>query len=312
MSGGGGGAATAGGGLAIGPGGRSAVAAPSRLAAARRGRFARALGANPFGLLGLVMLGVVLVATLAPGLLTTDDPVKLQLADKFLPPSRDHWFGTDDVGRDVFARVVYGARVTILSTLMVLVLAAGVGTLAGSLAGFYGGWADSVVMRVTDMFLAFPALVLALAINAALGRGLTQAMLAVAISWWPSYARLVRGQVLATKEEEYVTAARVIGAPVRSILGRHILLNSFPPILVRMTLDVGFIALTTAGLSFLGLGVEPPTPEWGRMVADGRSYLLDQWWWTTFPGLALFLVVVGSNLVGDVVREALDPSLAQR
>jgi peptide/nickel transport system permease protein len=258
------------------------------------------------------MLALVVIAALAPGLLTHYDPVKLLLQDKFLPPSAEHWFGTDDVGRDVYTRVVYGARVTLLSTLMVLVLAASIGTVVGALAGFYGGWLDSAVMRVTDMFLAFPALILALAINAALGRGLTQAMLAVAISWWPSYARLVRGQVLSTKQEEYVTAAQVMGAPAPVVIGKHILLNSFPPILVRMTLDIGFIALTTAGLSFLGLGVEPPTPEWGRMVADGRAYLLDQWWWTTFPGLALFLLVVGSNLTGDVVRESLDPSLVNR
>lgn len=298
--------------LAVGPDARTNAFQPSRLHNARQSRFFRALKANPFGALGLLMLAIVVVAAVAPSLLTSDDPVKLQLSDKFLPPSLDHWFGTDDVGRDLFARVVYGARVTLLSTLMVLVIASGVGTIVGSLAGFHGGWIDNVVMRVTDMFLAFPALVLALAINAALGRGLTQAMIAVAISWWPSYARLVRGQVLGTKSEEYVTAARVSGAPFRTVITRHILLNSFPPILVRMTLDVGFIALTTAGLSFLGLGVEPPTPEWGRMVADGRSFLLDQWWWTTFPGLALFLVVVGSNLVGDVVREALDPSLVNR
>ena len=284
----------------------------TRMASLRRSRSYRALRANPFGLLGVAMLSVVFIAALVPGLLTHYDPVKLLLQDKFLPPSAGHWFGTDDVGRDVYTRVVYGARVTLLSTLMVLVLAAGIGTFAGALAGFYGGWIDTAVMRVTDMFLAFPALILALAINAALGRGLTQAMLAVAVSWWPSYARLVRGQVLSTKQEEYVTAARVMGAPVPAVIGKHILLNSFPPILVRMTLDIGFIALTTAGLSFLGLGVEPPTPEWGRMVADGRSYLLDQWWWTTFPGLALFLLVVGSNLTGDVVRESLDPSLVNR
>jgi peptide/nickel transport system permease protein len=284
----------------------------TRVESLRRSRSYRALRANPFGILGVAMLTVVVIAALVPGLLTHYDPVKLLLQNKFLPPSTEHWFGTDDVGRDVYTRVVYGARVTLLSTLMVLVLAAGIGTVAGALAGFYGGWIDTAVMRVTDMFLAFPALILALAINAALGRGLTQAMLAVAISWWPSYARLVRGQVLSTKQEEYVTAARVMGAPVPAVIGKHILLNSFPPILVRMTLDIGFIALTTAGLSFLGLGVEPPTPEWGRMVADGRSYLLDQWWWTTFPGLALFLLVVGSNLTGDVVRESLDPSLVNR
>lgn len=284
----------------------------SRVASLRRSRFVRALRASPFGILGLIMLLIVALAAVAPGLLTQYDPVKLNLQDKFLPPSAAHWFGTDDVGRDVFTRVVYGARVTLLSTLMVLVLAAGIGTIVGAVAGFRGGWTDTLMMRVTDMFLAFPALILALAINAALGRGLTQAMIAVAISWWPSYARLVRGQVLATKQEEYVTAARVMGASNWSLISKHILLNSFPPILVRMTLDIGFIALTTAGLSFLGLGVEPPTPEWGRMVADGRSFLLDQWWWTTFPGLALFLLVVGSNLTGDVVRESLDPSLVNR
>jgi peptide/nickel transport system permease protein len=284
----------------------------TRAESLRRSRSYRALRASPLGILGVAMLAVVVIAALAPGLLTHYDPVKLLLQDKFLPPSTEHWFGTDDVGRDVYTRVVYGARVTLLSTLMVLVLAASIGTVVGALAGFYGGWLDSAVMRVTDMFLAFPALILALAINAALGRGLTQAMLAVAISWWPSYARLVRGQVLSTKQEEYVTAAQVMGAPAPVVIGKHILLNSFPPILVRMTLDIGFIALTTAGLSFLGLGVEPPTPEWGRMVADGRAYLLDQWWWTTFPGLALFLLVVGSNLTGDVVRESLDPSLVNR
>jgi len=284
----------------------------TRAESLRRSRSYRALRASPLGILGVAMLALVVIAALAPGLLTHYDPVKLLLQDKFLPPSAEHWFGTDDVGRDVYTRVVYGARVTLLSTLMVLVLAASIGTVVGALAGFYGGWLDSAVMRVTDMFLAFPALILALAINAALGRGLTQAMLAVAISWWPSYARLVRGQVLSTKQEEYVTAAQVMGAPAPVVIGKHILLNSFPPILVRMTLDIGFIALTTAGLSFLGLGVEPPTPEWGRMVADGRAYLLDQWWWTTFPGLALFLLVVGSNLTGDVVREALDPSLVNR
>ena len=284
----------------------------TRAESLRRSRSWRALRANPFGIAGVIMLAIVFLAALFPELLTHYDPVKLQLKDKFLPPSTQHWFGTDDVGRDVYTRVVFGARVTLLSTLMVLVLAAGVGTIVGALAGFHGGWIDTATMRVTDMFLAFPPLILALAINAALGRGLTQAMLAVAISWWPSYARLVRGQVLATKQEEFVTAARVMGSPTPTLIGKHILLNAFPPILVRMTLDIGFIALTTAGLSFLGLGVEPPTPEWGRMVADGRSYLLDQWWWTTFPGLALFLLVVGSNLTGDVVRESLDPSLVNR
>lgn len=291
---------------------RPARTARARVSALRKSRFTRALKANPLGALGLIMILIVVIVALVPGLLTSANPTGLNLADRLLPPSRTHWFGTDDAGRDIFARVVYGARVTLFSTLMVLVLASGVGTVVGSLAGYCGRRVDDLVMRVTDMFLAFPPLVLALAIDAALGPGLTHAMLAVAISWWPSYARMVRGQVLSTKEEEYVTAARVVGVPPLRLVLRHILLNSFPPVLVQMTLDVGFITLTTAGLSFLGLGVTPPTPEWGRMVADGREYLLNQWWWTTFPGIAIFLVVVGSNLLGDVIRESLDPSLVNR
>jgi peptide/nickel transport system permease protein len=280
--------------------------------AIRRNAFVRQLRANPAGLIGLVMLVVILIAAAFPELFTNQSPVKLNFAQRLLPPSWDHPFGTDDTGRDVFARVLYGGRTTLASTALVLVLAATTGTVIGSVAGFFGGLVDGAIMRITDMFLAFPPLVLALAINAALGRGLTQAMIAVAITWWPGYARLIRGQVLSVKESEFVTASRVTGSGSSRILFRHILPNSMQPIIVRMTLDVGFITLTTAGLSFLGLGVEPPTPEWGRMVADGRNFLLDQWWIATFPGFAIFLVVVGSNLLGDVIREATDPRMKSR
>jgi peptide/nickel transport system permease protein len=167
-------------------------------------------------------------------------------------------------------------------------------------------------MRISDIFLAFPALILAISLNAALGRGLIQSMLAVGWSWWPSYSRLIRGQILSVKNEEYVTAAECIGASKSRILIKHVLLNCFDPIIVSITLDVGYIALTTAGLSFLGLGAAPPTPEWGRMVAEGRDYLLDQWWVTTFPGLALFVLVVSFNLFGELVRDWLDPSAIGR
>lgn len=274
----------------------------------RRSRFLRAVRNNPVAALGLVIVGLFLLAASAPALFSQRDPVVLSLADRLKPPSSEHWFGTDHLGIDIFTRVIYGARTTLLIVAVVLGIAVTLGCLIGAIAGYVGGIIDELLMRLTDVMLAFPFLVLAIAINAALGRGLWQTMLAVGLSWWPSYARLVRGQILLVKNSEYVIAATALGAQSRRTLFRHIFPNSFDPILVRITLDVGFVALTTAGLSFLGLGAEPPTPEWGRMVAEGRDYLLNQWWITTFPGLALFLVVVGFNLVGMIIRDWLDPS----
>ncbi len=273
----------------------------------RRTRFARAVSRNPLSIVGLVIVALLIVMVIVPGLFTSYSPTKLSLASKFMPPSAQHLFGTDQVGIDIFARVIYGARTTAWVVLVVLSIAAGVGIFVGAIAGYAGGWVDDVFMRVTDIFLAFPVLILAIAVNAALGRGLLQTMLAVGFSWWPSYARLVRAQVLAVKNEEYVLAARTLGVSPIATLIRYILWNGIDPIIVTITVDVGFVALTTAGLSFLGLGAEPPTPEWGRMVAEGRDYLLDQWWVSTFPGLALFMVVVGFNLLGEIVRDWLDP-----
>jgi len=275
-------------------------------------RFTRAVRNNPVAILGLAIVILFIVLALGPGLFTDHNPVKIHLRDKFLPPSGGHPFGTDSVGMDIFARVVYGARTTLRVVAIVLVIAVSIGYLIGSTAGYLGGRVDDVLMRITDVFLAFPSLILAIAVNAVLGRGLMQTMLAVGFSWWPSYARLIRGQILTVKDKEYVSAARSIGTPPLRILTRHVLLNCFDPVIVRITLDVGFVALATAGLSFLGLGAEPPTPEWGRMVAEGRDYLLDQWWASTFPGLALFLLVVGFNLFGEIVRDWLDPSAIDR
>jgi peptide/nickel transport system permease protein len=192
---------------------------------------------------------------------------------------------------------------------MVLAIAVGVGALVGATAGYFGGLFDEVMMRITDIFLAFPPLILALAVNAGLGPGIESAMFAVAFSWWPGYARMIRGQVLSAKNNLYVDAAHSIGASHTRILTRHILPNCINPTIVELTLDAGYIVLTTAGLSFVGLGAQPPTPEWGFMVSEGRKYILSQWWWPTFPGLAICSVVVGFNLLGDFLRDLLDPKL---
>ena len=271
-------------------------------------RFAFAVRHNPLSILGLLILALLIVMVLAPELFTSQSATLLNLRNKFLYPSAEHPFGTDHMGVDIFSRVVYAARTTIWVVCVVLSIATGLGFIIGSLAAYMGGRVDSFLMRMTDVWMAFPSLVLAIALNAALGRGLFQTVIAVGFSWWPSYARLVRAQVLSVKNEEYVLAAQALGASHFRIVVRHIIRNGFDPIIVNITIDVGFVALTTAGLSFLGLGIEPPTPEWGRMVAEGRDYLLSQWWASTFPGLALFMFVVGFNLLGELVRDWLDPS----
>ena len=281
---------------------------PSRWTRIKGGRFARAVRNNPLSIIALIFIILFLLMAFFPGNFTDYNPVKLNLRERLLPPSDIHLFGTDSVGMDIYARVIYGARTTFVIVLVVLAIAVSIGSIVGSLAGFLGGQVDLFLMRVSDVFLSFPALILAISLNAALGRGLIQSMLAVGLSWWPSYSRLIRSQILSVKNDEYVVAAECIGAPKSRILIKHVLLNCFDPIIVSITLDVGYIALTTAGLSFLGLGAEPPLPEWGRMVAEGRDYLLDQWWVSTFPGLALFTLVVSFNLFGELVRDWLDPS----
>lgn len=278
----------------------------------RSNRWIKALRANPLGILGIAIVILFLVTAAVPSWFTNLDPEGLSLRTRLIPPSAAHPLGTDQLGMDIYTRVIYGSRTTLLIVTVVLLIATGIGFLVGTIAGYFGGLVDEILMRITDVVIAFPFLVLAIAVNAVLGRGLVPTMLAVGFSWWPSYARLVRGQVLAVRNEEYVTAARAMGARAPRIMLFHVFRNSLDPVLVRVTLDVGFVALTTAGLSFLGLGAQPPTPEWGRMVAEGRDFLLDQWWISTFPGIALFLVVVGFNLFGMVLRDALDPSSVGR
>ena len=212
---------------------------------------------------------------------------------------------TDATGNDVYTRIVYGSRTTLSTVIAVLAIASLVGVAIGSVSGYVGGRLDGLLMRTTDVFLAFPPLILALATNAVLGRGLLQTVFAVAFLWWPAYARLVRGQILAVRQREFVESARVIGASRFRII-RHMLPNVIDPVIVRVSLDAGFVALTAASLSYLGLGAQPPTPEWGRMVAEGQMFLLDQWWVAAFPGIVLFILVVGFNLIGEALGDRLN------
>jgi peptide/nickel transport system permease protein len=269
----------------------------------------RTLLRNPTGLVGTVLIvGFAVVAVLAD-LIAPRDPIRVDLRAKFRPPSLEHPFGTDDLGRDLLSRVIHGTRISLTAGVVVVVIAASIGVVVGAVTGYVEGWVDEVTMRVGDMFLAFPTLVLGMAVVAAIGPGLANAMIAVGVVWWPGYARLVRGIVLSAKHVAYVEAARAEGAHQARVLFRHILPNCVGPLIVKATVDYGFAILVTAGLSFIGLGAQAPTPEWGAMVAAGRLFLIDQWWYATFPGLFIFVTVLAFGLFGDAVRDAIDPRL---
>lgn len=257
---------------------------------------------------GIIVLCFLAIALLGP-ILVTQDPIAQDLGHRLTGPSREHPFGLDSLGRDVFSRVINGTRISIVSGAAVVTVATIFGVAAGMLAGWSGGWWDEALMRITDMFLAFPSLVLAMAISAILRPNLTNALLAIAVTSWPAYARIARAQVLALRARTYIEAARAQGATDAVILLRHLVPNAIAPILVQSSLDVGNIILTTAGLSFIGFGAQPPTPEWGLMVSEGRRFLMDQWWIATFPALAILFLVLGFNLLGDGVRDLLDPRL---
>jgi peptide/nickel transport system permease protein len=264
---------------------------------------------QPLTILGAtIAVGWFLVAVLAP-LLAPYDP----LAQSFAPfesPSSAHLFGTDELGRDVFSRVLYGARVSLPLGLLLVVLASTIGGLLGALAGYFRGLVDGAVMRMADLVFAFPAIILAMVVTAALGRGLTNAVLALVIVAWPSYARVVRSLVLSVGDSEYVWASRLLGASARRALVREVLPNVVGPVLVLATLDVGNAILLLSGLSFLGLGAQPPDPEWGSMVATGTQYF-QFWWMGTFPGLAIFTAVLAFNFIGDSLRDVFDPRTAR-
>ncbi len=229
------------------------------------------------------------------------------IAERFQPPSRLHPLGTDDLGRDLWARICFGGRTSLSIGFLVVVIAVLIGTPLGAIAGFFGGWVDEVIMRLTDIFLAFPSLLLAIAIAAALGPSFTNAMVAIALTWWPWYTRLVRAQTLSLRERTFIEAARGIGVKEGTIIFRHILPNVMTPVLVQATMDIGSAILTGAAMSFIGLGVQPPTADWGQMVSVGRVYFINAPWFVTFPGLAIFLVSLAFNLLGDSIRDIADP-----
>lgn len=266
------------------------------------------LARSPLSILALaIAIGWAAVAVMAP-LLSPYPPLAQNIGNTLAPPSPAHWLGTDVVGRDILSRILYGARISMPVGMMSVTLAVLLGTVVGSIAGFKGGLTDEALMRATDIMLAFPTVIMAMVITAALGPGVRDAVIAIMVAWWPIYARLVRGIVLSAREREYVDAARALGAsPVRTLM-RHVLPNVVAPILVVATLDVGQAILAFASLSFLGLGPPPQTPEWGLMIATGRNYL-SQWWIGTFPGLALLTLVLSFNIIGDGVRDLIDPRL---
>jgi peptide/nickel transport system permease protein len=264
---------------------------------------------SPLTLAGLVLVAILAMTALFAPLLAPADPLKQTLSNRLKPPSAEHWMGTDQLGRDILSRMMYGARISLLIGLVVVVLAASVGVFVGLVAGYTGGWLDEGLMRITDVFFAFPALILAMAISGALGPSLTNAMIAIAVVSWPVYARLVRGQVLSLRQLEYVDASRSLGASSGRIMWRHILPNSLSPLLVQASFDMGAAILAAAGLSFIGFGTQPPTPEWGIMVSDGRNYIATHSWLSLYPGLAILLTVAAFNLIGDGLRDALDPRL---
>ncbi len=262
---------------------------------------------NPIALAGLaIVTTLVLMALFAP-LITGSNGATPSLANRLQAPSMAHWLGTDELGRDIYDRIVWGSRITLYIVTLVAVIVVPIGLIIGTVAGYVGGIVDQVLMRITDIFLAFPRLILALAFVAVLGAGLENAVLAIALTTWSPFARIARAEALTIRNSEFILAARVQGVSTFGILVRHITPLCMSSVIVRLTLDMAGIILTAAGLGFLGLGAQPPTPEWGAMISLGRQYLLDQWWVPTIPGIAIFVVSLGFNLLGDGLRDVLDP-----
>ncbi len=266
-----------------------------------------AFQANPIAMIGFVIIaGLVLIALLAP-LITSAGGTEQVLADRLQPPSAAHWLGTDELGRDIFERIIWGSRITLYIVGLVGIIVVPVGLLIGTVAGYLGGWVDNLLMRITDIFLAFPRLILALAFVSALGPGLENAVLAIALTTWSPFARIARAETLTIRNSEHILAVRIQGASTARVLLSHIVPLCLSSVIVRLTLDMAGIILTAAGLGFLGLGAQPPLPEWGAMISTGRQFLLDQWWVPTIPGIAILLVSMGFNLLGDGLRDVLDP-----
>lgn len=270
----------------------------------------KAFRRDPLALISAVVLLVFIVGSIGASFFSPypeQGRGEPNVAEKFMPPSKDHLLGTDYLGRDVLSRVLFGGRSSLSIGFLVVCVAAVIGIPLGAVAGYYGGWIDNVLMRITDVFLAFPPLLLAIALAAALGGSYINTMIAISFTWWPWYARLVRAQTLSLRERHFIEAARSIGVSNRKIITAHVLPNVLTPVMVQMTLDLGGAILTGATISFIGLGVQPPTADWGTMISLGRIYFVERPWFVGSAGVSMFLVVLAFNLIGDTVRDVLDP-----
>jgi peptide/nickel transport system permease protein len=277
---------------------------------ARLGRLYRLGGSiwrNPLAMAGAIIVALLIVTALAAPWIATHSPTGQNLADRLQPPSGEHWMGTDELGRDIWSRVIYGSQITLQIVILVAVLAAPTGLVIGAVSGYFGGWVDRVLMGLTDIFLSMPKLILALAFVAALGPGMENAIIAIAIASWPGYARIARAEALVIRRSEFIAAVELQGASPWRVIVQHVLPLCTSSMIIRVTLDMAGIILTAAGLGFIGLGAQPPLPEWGAMISRGRSFILDQWWVATMPGFAIVLVSLGFCFLGDGLRDALDP-----
>ena len=264
---------------------------------------------NPLSLAGLAIILVLVLTGIFADLLMPYDPTEIAPAERLMAPSAGHLLGTDEIGRDVLSRIIAGARISLVIGISIVFISAVIGMIIGLISGYFGGVVDQILMRITDIFISLPTMILAIAMNAALGPSLPNAVMAMVIVWWPIYARLIRSEVLAVKERDYIKAIRIMGASHLRILLLHVLPNSVDAIIVRASIDFGNAVMFCAALSFIGLGAQPPTPEWGAMVTMGKDYLRDAWWLVTFSGLAIFLTVMGFNLLGDGLRDFMDPKI---
>ncbi|MEJ5021804.1 nickel transporter permease [Ochrobactrum vermis] len=273
----------------------------------RRYRIWVNLRANPLAMIGLFIIVAFVVLSLAAPLLAPYDPSVQDLGNRLSAPTAEHWFGTDELGRDILSRILYGGRVTLGMVIAVVVLVAPIGLFIGCIAGYFGGIVDTALMRVTDVFLAFPRLILALAFVAALKPGVESAVLAIALTAWPPYARLARAETMTLRKSDFIAAAKLTGASPFRIILRHVMPLCVPSVIVRITLDMSSIIITAASLGFLGMGAQPPSPEWGAMIATAKRFIFEQWWVATIPGIAIFLVSLAFNFLGDGLRDVLDP-----
>lgn len=288
-----------------------APASPRQALLGKIYRAGRSVVKNPSAFAGLIIvLLLILIAIIAPLLDRGLSPIAQDLSNRLQAPDAKHWFGTDELGRDIYSRTLYGARVTLTIVALVSVVVAPIGLAVGTLAGYMGGWFDALLMRITDIFLAFPRLVLSLAFAAALGPGIENAVIAISLTAWPAYARIARAETVTIARSDFISAVEMQGASTTRILFKHVVPLCLSSVIVRLTLDMAGIILTAAGLGFLGLGAQPPTAEWGAMVSAGREVILDQWWVATIPGIAIFIVSLGFNLLGDGLRDVFDPKSA--